>query len=83
LVVVVTLVSAYFGCWEATKRQGVEDVYRYSRRHGPIEFLSARVPFVVTDGRHLWFRENYFWFFGYVTNLTLDDSIDESRLSLP
>ena len=82
LVVLVTLVCLYFGCWEATKSKGVEDIETVvfsTIDHGVFRLdHDVPVPFLVrtrarshpTDGKliHSWHRD-YIWFFGYVAKL--------------
>jgi len=78
----VTLVCLYFGCWEATKSLGVEDVKTVVSStidHGIIRLdLDVPVLFLVrtrarsnpTDGALIryWHRD-YIWFFSYVAKL--------------
>ena len=69
--IVMTLQCCYMACGDATSDQGVEDVCRYRLRFDPPEFVSSPMPFVVRDGRQLWFREYFIWFYGYVVALPL------------
>ena len=80
LVIVVTLVCTYLGCWRATQSLGIRDVKSHlGRQVGKAE---STVPFIVAihelvyfdiDSRHLMgielTRHYYFWFFGYVAKL--------------
>jgi len=87
LAVVVTLVCAYFGCWEITKRHGVAAIaYEYEltgnivAHWGPtgIFHTSAAAPLIVRQdenfSEHL-SRRYYFWFFGYVAKLPYERKV--------
>jgi len=78
LVVMVTLVCVYFGCWEITKRFGVRDIvfhkYVFRKLNNKEEvrfagFLSSPGPFVVSQKWTGNDETYYFWFFGYIAKL--------------
>ncbi len=78
LAVFVTLVCAYFGAWEATKRYGVPDPdwpcfpppdYKHEKivsyADCPTPFILGRDEFYIDSGEHLHFaRRYYLWLFG-------------------
>ena len=77
LVVLVTLVCSYFGCWEVTKSRGVRDV---RRGVSPMPFI-VRVDMDSVIGSASYvdvaYRERsyYFWFFGYFAKLPFERDI--------
>ena len=88
--IVVTLVCCYFGAWEATKKQGVDDVINYTEEILPdtettydvsfsMEYHPSQ-PLVVRVDRILFEPHRtrcyyYFWFFGYVAKLPYEREI--------
>ena len=80
MVIIVTLLCTYLGCWRATQSIGTRDVkLLLGRQVGKTE---SAVPFTVSihelvhfdsDARRLMgierTRHYYFWFFGYVAKL--------------
>lgn len=84
--ILVTLACVYFGCWEATKNQGVPDVtnHVYSalvRTHYNPNGL-AIVPLVVRIKVYDNYPANpvvrryYFWLFGYIIKLPFEREFD-------
>ncbi len=90
LLVLVTLVCVYFGCWEITKRYGVPAVD--SMDNGIL--VSSPMPFVVGCyrlydkyyGRHdKWEfrREHYLWIFGFSVRTPFSWVIGDDGDNLP
>ena len=91
LAIVVTLVCAYFGAWEATKRFGVPsmhgkilDNYRIVRAHAPGPLLIScfqEGPVVLPDGytyagAMLVVKTHYVWLFGLAIKLPLESKVE-------
>ena len=74
LLIVITLICAYFACWGPTKRQGVEYV-----RHQVYKFkfdIEAVAPLLV-KADDFYRRSYYFWFFGYVAKLPYERELPD------
>jgi hypothetical protein len=73
LVVMVTLVCAYFGCWAATKKWGVDYLRRKGFHNAGVPTSDAPMPFVIWEdwyeGGNKVTRSYHVWFFGYVAKL--------------
>ena len=55
LVIVVTLVCAYFGLWEATKRWGCPSVSDWASSPAPLIVVSDEDPFSFDDPRRVYY----------------------------
>ena len=78
LVVVVTLVCAYFGLWEATKtwgiRAAVPEPTRFIPPYSPCPFVIVEPASTIMINANVavmggYDRRDYFWFFGYIRQL--------------
>lgn len=83
LAIVVTLVCAYFGAWEATKRYGIGAACRYSAESGRIpRGVLAPYPLVLTSWEYTSLSHNwnqsicyYLWLFGLTIKLPFESEL--------
>ena len=89
LVIVVTLVCAYLGVWNANRDAALFDVIKYideqprplfvgNLASGFVQITCSRsIPFIIgmDDRDTLRERHYYFWFFGYVAKLPYEREI--------
>src|SRR5688572_5312529 len=79
LAIVVTLVCAYFGAWEATKRHGISDMGAdpLGEVESPMPFIVRQDEIISTDSvKYATPRRYYFWFFGAKIKLPYETTWD-------